>query len=423
MTLAVLELNDQSLLIQAEGGPLHAEPGFACLAQDGIVTGEAARAISWSEPQHSYNQYWCHLNQVPMAAKQRFARHHADIAYAQLSHLWKEVGSPAGLVLLVPGSFDDGQLSLVLGLVGALPCAVQAVADSALVACMRAGNETLYVDMQLHQTVLSVCRQGEGGVEIAQQEVFADLGMMQVLNSAARHISRLLIDSARYDPLHASDSEQSIYDQLPGWLAHLRWENEVSSSLRTPQGELPFILRRDAVRALIGERLANVRSFLARHAGCRLLLSHPSGLLAGLSDEFEGADIAPYGQAVENAFAAQSLLTEGGEGLYRVRSLARATGGTAPAAANEHLATHVLHGDTALPLHRPVSFRLEEGGLRLSAGLDRDAALTVVRRGAALETVHRANGADVTLPRDCRPGEAIEVGGFRLRLIEVRHEG
>ena len=44
MTLAALELNDQSLLIQAEDGALHAEPGFARLTGEGIVTGEEARA-------------------------------------------------------------------------------------------------------------------------------------------------------------------------------------------------------------------------------------------------------------------------------------------------------------------------------------------------------------------------------------------
>ena len=88
MTLAVLELSDQLLLIQAENGPLCAEPGFARLTPGGIETGESARASAWREPQHSYNQYWSQLNQTPLAAKQDWARHHADIAFAQLKNLW-----------------------------------------------------------------------------------------------------------------------------------------------------------------------------------------------------------------------------------------------------------------------------------------------------------------------------------------------
>ena len=114
MTVAALELNDQSLLIQAEDGALHAEPGFARLTDEGAVTGEAARAVAWREPQHVYNQYWCQLNQAPLPSRHRFARHHADIAFAQLNALWHNAGSPDELFLMVPGSFSDEQVSLVL---------------------------------------------------------------------------------------------------------------------------------------------------------------------------------------------------------------------------------------------------------------------------------------------------------------------
>jgi hypothetical protein len=62
MTTAALELNDQSLLIQAEDGAMHAEPGFARLTEGGVETGEEARAVAWREPQHVYDQYWCQLN-------------------------------------------------------------------------------------------------------------------------------------------------------------------------------------------------------------------------------------------------------------------------------------------------------------------------------------------------------------------------
>ena len=73
MSLAALELNDQALLIQAEDGALHAEPGFARLTDAGIVTGEEARAVAWREPQHVYNQYWCRLNQSPLPMQHQVA--------------------------------------------------------------------------------------------------------------------------------------------------------------------------------------------------------------------------------------------------------------------------------------------------------------------------------------------------------------
>ena len=136
MTVAALELNDQSLLIQAEDGALHAEPGYARLTAEGIVTGEEVRAVAWREPQHVYNGYWCNLNQTPLPIRHRFARHHADIAFAQLRALWQSAGSPDSLVVLAPGSFADTQLSLLLGMVEALPARTGALIDSGLAACL-----------------------------------------------------------------------------------------------------------------------------------------------------------------------------------------------------------------------------------------------------------------------------------------------
>ena len=132
MTVAVLELNDQNLIIQTEDGTQHTEPGFAQLTANGIETGDSARAVAWQQPQHSYNQYWRQFNQLALPSKQRWARHHADIAFAQIKQLVAAVGSPEQLILSVPGSFSDEQLSLLLGLASAVPVEIVAVIDSAL---------------------------------------------------------------------------------------------------------------------------------------------------------------------------------------------------------------------------------------------------------------------------------------------------
>jgi hypothetical protein len=420
MTLAVLELNDQSLLIQAEGGPLHAEPGFARLGEEGIETGEIARATAWSEPQHSFNQYWCHLNQTPMAARQKFARHHADIAFAQLSSLWQQAGPAESLLLLVPGSFTDDRLSLLLGMAGALPAEVVAIIDSALAACLAQDTETLFVDMQLHQTVLSLCRPLDGRLEIAEQETVTSIGAMQILNSAARNISNLLIDSARYDPLHASQSEQAIYDQLPGWLARLRFESEVSTSLPTEKGELPFIMRRDAIKQGISERLSSVRAFLARHSNAHMLLSHGSSLLAGLAEEFDDADVAGHALALENVMAQRDEILSQVDGIYRITALAGGDSELPETSTTGGPATHILFGHRALPLTSPVSIHLDDDSVSLAAGLDHSAALTLVLNNRTLEAVHRSDGLDVTIPAECRRGDSVLVAGHRLRLIEVQ---
>lgn len=422
MSLAVLELNDQLLLIQAEGGLAHAEPGFARLSAEGIESGVDARASAWLVPQNSYSQYWCHLNQSALAVKQKWARHHADIAFAQLRQLWHEVDSPDELVILVPGSFTDEQISLLLGLINALPASPVSVIDSALPACLSRRGDTLYLDMQLHQSVLSVGRTKGTKLSIVEQEVFPDLGLLQIYNSVARHISNLLVDSVRYDPLHTAKGEQAIFDQLPDWLTRLRWENEISAVMHSDQGEHPFILRRENVSRLLAERLVNVRSYIAKHPACKLLLSHASGLLTGLSDDFASADVIGQSAAIDQIFAIQADIPGRVDGLYRVQSLTHGQDSQQHNDSQSPLATHVLFGDQALPLRKPVSIHFDEQGIQLASSFDKTAALTVVLRNSSLETVHRSSQVDTSVPGQCKPGESIIVGGHQLRLIEV-HNG
>jgi hypothetical protein len=419
MTIAALELNDQSLLIQAEDGALHAEPGFARLTSDGIVTGEEARSVAWREPQHVYDQYWCHLNQTPLPIRHRFARHHADIAFAQLQKLWQNAGSPESLILLAPGSMAHAQLSLLLGMVEALPSRASAVIDSALAACADVAGETLFVDLQMHELALTVCRPHGDSIRIVDQEIFPGLGMSKIQNSVARHISDILIESYRFDPLHSSEAEQAIFDQIPHWLTRLRWERDVSTKLVSEHGEHPCILNRDAIKALIGERLASVRSFLEKWQGCSLLLSHASSLLTGLVDEFSEAEVISQTAGTQRSLSRHAEILDQIDDLYRVRALNRLESCVAASVVNgEQLATHLLYGDLALPLSNPVSIRIAENGPRISSEFDAGAALTVVMRNRSLETLHL--DADVSLPQTCRPGESIRIGGHELKLIRVR---
>lgn len=418
MTLAALELNDQSLLIQTEDQSRYYEPGYARLTPEGIVTGEEARAVAWRETQHTYNQYWCHLNQAPLANRHRFARHNGDIAFSQLRNLWERADEPDSIIVLAPGNFTHTQLSLLLGMIEALPASPSAVIDSALAACLDIETDTVHLDMHMHESVVTICRARNGVVRVEGQEVFPGLGMGQILNSVARHISDLVIESYRFDPLHSSETEQGIYDEIPHWLTRLQWERDISIKLESDKGELPCILRKDAVASLIGKRLANVRTYLQNWQGSALCLSHPSAMLAGLMDEFAAARVARRTAGTRRALACHAEIVNQADGLYRVRELDRPGVDVASGAVNgEPLATHLLCGEFALPLSSPVSIRLAENGPTMSSKIDKNAALTLVLRNQALETLHGT--ADASLPRSCRPGDSILVGGHELKLIRV----
>lgn len=421
MTLAVIEFNDQSLLIQAEDETRYAEPGFARLTDQGIETGDEARKKAWLEPMHMYNQYWCHLNQTPLAQPHRFARHHGDIAFAQLRRLWEQAGRPDELVLLTPGSFTRAQLSLLLGLVGALPAKATAILDSALAACMDVETDTMFIDMHLHETVVSVCGPRDGSVRLLDEEIFPGVGMSQLYNSVARHISNALIDSYRFDPLHASATEQVIYDQLPHWLTRLGWEKEISITLESEKGELPCILSREKIKLLVQERLTSLYPFMDEWPDCNVVLAHNGGVLAGLVDEFSAARVARRTAGTRRVLENRAeIFGQLGE-VHRVRSLVRQKLGEVAEKLNgTPLATHILYGENAFPLSSPVSIELEGGALKLGNHVNPEATLTVVRRNHQLETLQGPD--DIDVPMSCLPGEKITIGGQELRLIRVAED-
>ena len=421
MTTGFLLLNDTALTMQSAAGSVHEEPGFARVTDDGIETGETARATAWQEPQHSYNQYWVHLNQVPLASRERWARHHADLAFAQLRSLWHKADGPESLVLLVPGSFSDEQLSLILGLCQALPAEVVAMADSALAAAGHSGDEDfVWLELLHHQAVATRCRVRSGVVTIKAQEVFPNIGIAQLHNTVARLVSNQLIDSARYDPLHSSTNEQAIFDRAPQWLTSLRFEAEVSDSLDTPKGRLPFIVRQGVLGQMLRERLESLESFLGRHEDATLLVSNHCASLLPYAPSLAPARIV--GRDEPFAFVARHLdaILEQSAELHRVQSLALDDRSLQTEGVNGRAATHLLYGDRAWSLAQPLSLSVDEHGLRLSAAVDPDAGLTIVMREGMIEELRRDPQIEAVLPSQCSPGESLRLAGHELKLIEVR---
>jgi hypothetical protein len=135
-------------------------------------------------------------------------------------------------------------------------------------------------------------------------------------------------------------------------------------------------------------------------------------------NEFAGARVARRTAGTRRALARSADIVNQADGLYRLRELGRSGAKREAGAVNgESLATHLLCGELALPLSSPVSIRLAENGPRLSSNVDKHAALTLVLRNHTLETLH--GSADASLPRGCRPGDSILVGGHELKLIRV----
>jgi hypothetical protein len=417
MTVAVLELNDQNLIIQTEDGTQHTEPGFAQLTANGIETGDSARAVAWQQPQHSYNQYWRQFNQLALPSKQRWARHHADIAFAQIKQLVAAVGSPEQLILSVPGSFSDEQLSLLLGLASAVPVEIVAVIDSALASSAEQDSDALVIELQLQQAVVTGLAKVDGRQQISNQEVIPDLGVMQLYNAAARHISDQLIADYRYDPLHTSDGEQLIYDQLPHWLMQLGWEDEISVTVPSAQGDLNLVLRKQQIAEILEQRLNGLNTLIKKHPGAELCFSHSASLLPTLLPQFAQAKLCNQNSGIDNCFNLQDRLTTGE--LQRISELQAPGKSKAGASKKIHQATHLLYQDHGYPLDQPISLHIADKQLSLVTGIDNRAALVFVVDNHQLRVLHQQEDLQLQLPDLCQVGKTLMVAGHKLRLIEV----
>ena len=428
MSLAVLELNDQALLIHTEQGQSISEPGFAQLTSKGIETGEVARSIAWRSPQSSFNQYWRQLNQLPLPSNQRWARHNADIAFAQIEQLLNATAAPEKLILSVPGSFSDEQMSLVTGLIDASSSQLYAVIDSALAAGLDCQNQTWIVELQLHQTVVSLIQPQDkgtqGSIEVVQQELIPDLGIMTIYNSVARHVSNSLVSEYRYDPLHNSEGEQTIYDQIPTWLSTLTVKPEVTISISSPKGELPLVLRKHKIEELIESRLAKLTEILESTEKHDVVFTHSGAIIGRLVSRFATARLLSADQGCRNCFSVQQEIALESEQLHRIRSLKTGLlldGITINQTHQSAYATHLLYNNQAWPLATAISIYLKNDQLSFKSGADKDATLALMITDSELGVLYQQPGNEVLLPRSSQPGGSIVIAGHKVKLIEVNN--
>jgi len=238
MTTAVIELHDVALRC-GTGSQLIEVPGHALVTPQGIVTGAAARARAWREPQHSFDQYWHQLGTAALPVVSRHARHFADLAHAQLLALHQAAGAPPRVIFAVPGSFGRDQLAVLLGIAQAAPFGVAGLIDAALAAAhTEVADAALHLDLLRHCAVLTRLRRSGAEVLRERVAVLPELGLNRLHELWARHLAERFIAAHRYDPLHTGSGEQALREALPGWLATLARQRELNAVLPGPRGPL-----------------------------------------------------------------------------------------------------------------------------------------------------------------------------------------
>lgn len=418
MTTAILELNDQNLLIQTVDGVIYSQPGFALVTASGIEIGEKARALAWRKPQDSYNDYWRQLNQTPLPTNYTYARHHADMAYSQLKQLLSLAESPESLIIAVPGSFSDEQISLLLGLVNALGVKVEAVLDTALAACAGEKEPTILVELQLHQAMICLIDYRDDCQIVSHQEIIPNIGTLQIYNSVAHYISETLIKDYRYDPLHTSEGSQVIYDHIPEWLIRFKWEDSITITLPSPQGDLTLQLHKAQINELLGQRLSHLKKVIKNHAKFKLIFSQNAILIPTLITEYSKVETLSLSCTLENC--AKLNLRSDQSDLYRITNLKNVSISKRKSKANLNV-THILFNGYAYPISQPLGITLAGEELLITSTCDNESDFELVVEDQKLQILKNKESLNIRLPNQCKPGELIDIAGNKLILIEVKN--
>ena len=228
---AVLELHDTALKIWRGDTDIES-PGYAWFDGKQFRFGIAALRTQRRTPREVNTRFWSQLGTAPLAPPLGKARHTADLAHEHLQTLYEEANRPDRVLLAVPGSFTREQLSLLLGIVEHLPFSIDGLIHrSALLASASGMGQGLHVELQLHQTLVTQFQVSDGHVEATNSQALPGEGLLALQDRLANSIAGAFVDQTRFDPLRSADGEQTLYDQLPVFLATLKAQGEAHMSI------------------------------------------------------------------------------------------------------------------------------------------------------------------------------------------------
>jgi hypothetical protein len=362
MSLKVIELNDNALRVSDASGILVDSPGFALADGKKLSLGDSAKQQARIHPTKSHNKYWHELSLDPISHTSN-VRHSADIAYAHLLYLAQEGDIDDAVIFAVPGNFTKQQLAILLGLAKQCPFKTVGMIDTAVAAAsaMTHQGPIIYAEIQLHQVVLTKVVNAKGKLSRESVIQLPGVGSQNFMDLMMQLATDLFIQQCRFNPQHHADSEQQLYNALPGWLLQddrnqnsLLLELQASTSVHT--AKMP---RESLISSLSGhyKRIAQQLAELASNGDSKIALSHElselPGFIAAL-DATIGLEVLAVNAVGAAILRNRDYIVQTSEQISLLTSLpiaAESAVTTAISAKQKRtLATHVLIGSTAIPL-------------------------------------------------------------------------
>jgi hypothetical protein len=427
-----IEVVDAAVVAVRDGLRLAATPGVALLEASGVVIGEAAAAQARAKPVLATDRFWSDLAADSWAQGDAGPVSHAELAYAQLSALWREVaGADDSAVFAVPGAMRLHQAGLLWGIARRAGIPVAGMVDAALAACagLEARGTVLHLDVQLHQAVLTEL----SGVAVLRRrrvDLAPRAGLRAMFSAWAQLVAEAMVRRTRFDPLHQAATEQQLYDRLPGMLAALAAAESVDASIETEAGAFTTPLRREQFTLAAEAWYAQLAELV--HAGHRagedatLALSARAALLPALGARLASLPGLELAVLPEQAAAAGAAAHAGEIGPAEPPALLVALPRARPAPSGGRLRqgasrpTHVIQDGRAHAIGtEPLVVGVGPGsGRRIPLpalpGVSRSHCTLLARQGAVIVRDTSRHGTWVNGGRV--EGEAVLAAGDRLRV-------
>ena len=358
MSLKIIELNDRAIHVGDETGVILQSPGFALADGTTVLLGEAAERQARLQPTNSYNKFWHELSLDPISHGNNF-RHFADIAYAHLMHLSEEAEIGGDVIFAVPGNFTRQQLAILLGLVQHTPFSASGVVDSAVAAAALAAEASniVYIDLQLHQAVVTRLSTSSGHLQAGTTIQVPGVGSQNFMDLMMQMATGMFIQQCRFNPQHNAESEQQLYNELPGWLAEAE-EGNLILELRAGETLHTAKMPRESLINTLGGHFKKINEqlapMLAEH-DTQIVVSPAMAALPGFTASLPNPSqliILDNHAVSRSALEHQELIITGDEGIKLVDSLpaTQTRAGTTATAASIAVPTHVLFKHRAIPI-------------------------------------------------------------------------
>jgi len=434
MAGATLELNDHELRVAKDGKIVTRSAGCAIVQGSEIKIGDAACQQAHLHPRDSHNRFWYQLDQAALRRPSRAARHHADLAFKHLEHVYKAAGSPTSMVFAIPGGYSKEQLALLLGIAEACKIKIVALVDAAVAAaaaCVASGTYH-HIEIQRHRAVITELLIAEN-VTRTNVETTDGAGFDKLMTRFVAFIADQFLAQSRFDPLHQANTEQLLYNEMPKWLKLLQSRREIKVHIEFSRSRFEARISNADIVSVAEPTYRDIHDQIAQHNHCLIgsRLAAMPGFVESRVNQFALPEIAVFDGCAELAKLpidkkrGVSLLTQLKASEAPTIGATAAVAEITPTASRllSNAPTHVLSGTSAYEI-TPSPLYLSTTGEALRAPTERTVA-HVTRNGTATHLVAetgarlRLNGRPAGADTPLTAGDEITVEGAACIYLPI----